>query len=501
MIALRVTFAAEATRPRAGWTGIGWTMSIGDSSRRLIAALAGLALGKLAAALLGAALVTASATASGWPAAARVRGASYANQRTVTLLTLLRGGATSHGLSTLGLLIPDLARQHPLVPEPGVFSALLGVYCTSRASCWAVGAYEPTSTTALNEVLHWNGSRWLRVFVPEPAGTGNGDANVLNSVRCVRATDCWAVGVYEKVQGVILGQALHWNGRKWFLASVPQSGGTTANSVTLLQDVVCPSAANCWAVGEFGTQGTQLVLRNEALHWNGRKWTRAGTPQPAGTAVDDVNQLLTIRCTSNTSCLAVGDYGSEGAKDILLNEALRWNGKHWSVLDVPDPGGTDTSGDTNRLAGLACSSSINCWAVGFYGPTGPVPSFSQVLHWNGSGWSQIAVPEPGGMASDASQELLFVACGSPVSCWAVGDFAPVGSRQVTVNLAMHWDGGMWSVVDTPDPAGVSTGDRNILSAVRCVSAGNCWAVGMARVPSGNDFAQVLHWGGSRWSVR
>jgi hypothetical protein len=457
---------------------------------------------RLAAMLLGAALLTASATASGLPAAARVHGAVARSQRTATLLALLDGGASSRRLSTLGLLIPGLPQRHPAVPEPGILSALQGVFCTSRASCWAVGTYQPTATTGRNEVLHWNGSRWARVSVAEPAGTGNGAANILNSVRCARVTDCWAVGLYEQGQGAIFGQALHWNGRKWLLASIPESGGTAVNSLTDLTDVTCPSTANCWAVGEFGTQGTQLVLRDDALHWNGRKWARVRTPQPAGTAVDDINQLISIRCTSNANCLTVGDYGTLGGSDILLNQALRWNGRTWSALAVPDPAGTDTSGYFHRLNGLACSSAGDCWAAGFYSPTtSEVPLFSQVLHWNGLSWSQITVPEPGGMASGASQELNFVTCGSAINCWAVGDFAPVGSSQVTANLAMHWDGGMWSVVDTPDPAGASSGDVNRLEAVRCVSAANCWAVGLANMSDGSDFGQALHWNGMRWSAR
>jgi hypothetical protein len=430
-----------------------------------------------------------------------VHGAGDRTQSIATLLGLLRGGASSDRLSTLGPLIPELAGQHPSVPEPGIASALLGVFCTSRSDCWAVGTYQPKTTTDLNLVLHWNGSRWRRSPVPDPAGTGNGDASALTSVRCARVTDCWAVGVYERMSGAIFSEALHWNGRRWSFARTPEVGGAAKDSITLLADVVCPSSVNCWAVGEFGNEGVQLHLRNEALHWNGKKWALAGTPEPAGTAIGDINELASVRCTSGTNCLAIGTYGTVLAQRDVLNQALRWNGRKWSSLSVPNPGGAGASGDTNGLHGLACTSADNCWAVGSFSSTASAGTLDQVLHWNGSTWSQIAVPEPGGSDGAASEDLFFATCSSPTNCWAVGEFAPVGSSQVTADLAVHWDGGMWSIVDTPDPAGVSSNDFNELAAVRCVSANNCWAVGLANVASAPDFAQLLHWDGTRWSAR
>jgi hypothetical protein len=179
---------------------------------------------------------------------------------------------------------------------------------------------------------------------------------------------------------------------------------------------------------------------------------------------------------------------------------MLWNGRKWSTLGVVSPGGTD-AGSFSDLAGLACSSASNCWAVGAYNSAASSARFNQVLHWNGSSWTQVDVPEPSGSADGASQELFFVACGSPVSCWAVGDFEPSGTSNVSANQAMHWDGGVWSVVDTPDPGGVSSGDRNELASVRCVSAASCWAVGLANMSGQPDFGQALHWDGTRWSVR
>jgi len=64
---------------------------------------------------------------------------------------------------------------------------------------------------------------------------------------------------------------------------------------------------------------------------------------------------------------------------------------------------------------------------------------------------------------------------------------------------MHWDGGTWSLADTPELGGTASGDVNNLDAVRCTSSANCWAVGVAKVSGGSFFGTALHWDGTVWS--
>jgi hypothetical protein len=120
-----------------------------------------------------------------------------------------------------------------------------------------------------------------------------------------------------------------------------------------------------------------------------------------------------------------------------------------------------------------------------------------MLHWNGTAWSVISDPQPAGTASGDLQELTFATCRSATDCWAVGYYASPGTSDL--NQAQHWDGGQWSVVPTPDPAGTASAD-NRLFAVRCVSHVNCWAVGAANISGQPVFGQILHWNGSAWMV-
>jgi hypothetical protein len=225
--------------------------------------------------------------------------------------------------------------------------------------------------------------------------------------------------------GAYLDEALHWNGTKWAMVATPAPGGILGGDTNELYGVACISSASCWAVGYFGSEGT---FANQALHRNGSRWSLVTTPDPAGTNGQAFNILGTVRCSSNSACLAVGYDGTAGGSGAELNESLRWNGKKWSVLTMPDPGGT-AAADSSELTGLACSSSASCWAAGSYGMLG---SLNQILHWNGRKWSRATVPDPGGTGADAENNLNSDACVSANDCWAVGSYAD-GITQPTSN--------------------------------------------------------------------
>jgi hypothetical protein len=70
-------------------------------------------------------------------------------------------------------------------------------------------------------------------------------------------------------------------------------------------------------------------IQNEALHWNGRRWSLVKTPNPGGTTLNRSNVLLGVRCTSASSCWAVGKQSTGGN---FHQEILFWNGGKWSVF-------------------------------------------------------------------------------------------------------------------------------------------------------------------------
>jgi len=384
-------------------------------------------------------------------------------------------------------------------------SELDGVFCTSAANCWAVGEQTINHAT-LNLVLHWTGKHWSSVTVPNPGGILNGDVNELLSVRCTSASNCWAVGDTQKLLHADLDEALHWNGKKWSAAPTPTPAGILSGDANRLDDVTCTSAASCWAVGTYGTTPPSTAVGlNQALHWNGKAWSLVSTPNPAGTSPDDGNALNSVRCASATDCWAGGTYGTITAISQLTehNQMLHWNGKKWAKVTVPNPEGTN-SGSVNVIEGLACTAAVNCWAAGLSGHISDDPStseiFNEMFHWNGKKWLNQVVPQPGGGAAGTDDALIGITCSAARNCWAVGSRSHTKAGSPTLNEALHWNGAKWSSVSTPNPGGTVMADTNVLNSARCTTAANCWAVGFSQTSTGQQTAERLHWTGKKWFV-
>jgi hypothetical protein len=391
---------------------------------------------------------------------------------------------------------------HPAVLAiSGTSRQLYGVYCASSKSCWAVGN-SSTQDVEKNQVLHWNGKRWGAVSVPNPAGTSGTAVNILNAVRCVSTSDCWAVGDASKNAKTYFAVALHWNGKRWTRVATPRPGGTKAEDVTGLSDSTCVSAKDCWAVGADGSESEPgLSLSNLILHWNGKRWSQAQhIPNPSSHG-HHINGLDAIRCLSATNCLADGQIyvAVTSTSTAILNEVLHWNGKKWTKQVVPNPGHTGAN-DVNLSFALACGSSTSCWAAGYYGSENPttLKNLNQILHWNGKKWTKSAVPNPGGTAVGDFNQLDGATCSSPKSCWAVGEYELIDSAKV--NEVLHWNGKKWTKVGAPNPAGSAMNTLNTLYAVRCVDGRDCWAVGTSEEPDQPNKDEILHWNGTRWSI-
>jgi hypothetical protein len=396
-----------------------------------------------------------------------------------------------------------LAPRAVLSPSvTAVASQLYGVFCTSKASCWAVGQRKQRSAE-VNEMLHWNGTSWRGVSVPSPSGTSTGATSELYAVRCLNAGNCWAMGATTKNNATYFAVALHWNGKRWSKQSVPQPGGKKVWDYTSLADSTCITAADCWAVGGYGYQyGDSLKGSNLVLHWNGKRWSKStGIPSPAGSGWGKESFLDAVRCVSATSCVADGELLKVTTGGLIfLNEALHWNGKRWSKQSVPQPGGT-ASGAQNALYGLACGSSTSCWGVGYYGTSKPTDqNRNEILRWNGTKWTTAQrIPDPGGSAgTEIYNQLDGATCSSARNCWAVGTYD--GSSTADLNEALRWNGTKWLLVKTPNPGGTAMGDSNTLEGVRCVSATDCWAVGAEQRADGSTENEILHWNGSKWKI-
>jgi hypothetical protein len=232
--------------------------------------------------------------------------------------------------------------------------------------------------------------------------------------------------------------------------------------------------------------GTKEVTADRPLaeQWNGTAWSNVAIPVPADTGQASFSGVDDL---SSTSAWAVGDWEETGStmENTLIEH---WNGTAWSIVPSPNPGGT-TSGSDSELTSIAGTGPDDLWAAGSFDIGG---AFNAVLleHWNGTAWSAVAPPD-----EDGEEFATAVTAVSSTDVWVVGD---EGFDQAT--LADRWNGTTWTVTSTPTLQ--TTDSTNFLTGVSADGADNIWASGYEGNVNDANFAQpyMLHWNGTAWTL-
>ena len=295
--------------------------------------------------------------------------------------------------------------QTPPNPASASSSELVGDACPSATWCGAVGfSVQSGVHRALAE--RWNGSEWSVQTTPEPSGATSSE---LEAISCSSSASCTAVGHYttSSLSGTLIE---YWNGTSWAVQTSPNPSGATSSS---LLGVSCVSSSVCIAVGDYYNASEVRLSLAEA--WNGVSWTVQPVPNRTGATK---NILLGISCSASTSCSAVGgDYPSGGGPQETLVE--HWNGVEWIIQTSANPSGSTAT----VLHGISCISSTSCMAVGDYVSSGSNLTLAE--SWNGSSWTIKSTPNPTGAIFSA---LWSVACTSSTECYAPGYYeVTVGS--------------------------------------------------------------------------
>lgn len=324
------------------------------------------------------------------------------------------------------------------LPSGATTADVTGVSCTSAADCEAVMNYNQSAPAA--EV--WNGSSWTAQTM-----TGVYEFSYPESVSCGSATSCMAAG-YAVTNTSVLPDAEVWNGTSWAEAYPIQFDGQ-------LFGVSCPSATSCVAVGYASTDaGSEPSVEK----WNGRTWKVESIPEPTeyGTGT-----LSAVSCVTGADCVAVGETGLSGAPQIL---AYRWDGTSWTQQTMPAPAGATDA----QLNGVSCTSASLCTAVGNDITSGGGGVVAE--HWNGSTWAVQDLPLPAGTGSSSLASISCVAA----RCTAAGLYVYAKSKGYASRhpLAEFFNGTSWKVLATAAPA-----DHQFFTAISCVAASTCTAVG------------------------
>jgi hypothetical protein len=321
-------------------------------------------------------------------------------------------------------------------------SQLNSVAAISPHEAWAAGYFGTLYHPAKALVLHWNGTKWSSVRVPDPR------ALRAAGVAASAANDVWLFGGNNKI--------LRWNGHKWLrmpgLAPVSESQPSYAPA----KGAVVLSESDVWLLGGI-TQGGTGAVSTAVSHWNGRRWRTWSVPRIAGTGL---------------SAVSATDAWLVGAKRLGIKEpiaATRWTGKSWVAVPMRHPDEYYYQPDVIMASPSDVWLSTDDAAAGGQGFQRP----SLILHWTRrGGWSE---SQPGSLAPDGPS-----------------GFVTDGAGGVWDGPSADWTGHSWFTASVGASL-LPFVDYQISDLARIANGTQLWGVGAATTIHGQTSALIARY--------
>lgn len=283
-----------------------------------------------------------------------------------------------------------------------------------------------------------------------------------------RLAACVLVGAVSLVAtGGVAGAGGVWG----MAVEVPGSGALNVGGNAQINSISCLSAGNCSAIGGYSTSATvtQAFVATETKGvWGSAEVVPGFAALNAGGAIGDV---LTISCSSPGNCAAGGSYSDSGGNPhaFVVTEV---KGVWGTAIEVPGFAQLGTGGLPGELISLSCPSDGNCSGGGLYGDESSAAQGFVVSEVDGT-WSQaIEVPGLGALNAGNVASVLSVSCGSPGDCSAGGEYTDAtGAVQAFV---VNESAGAWgNAIELPGTAALNVGGEAFVVSVSCTASGVC----------------------------
>jgi hypothetical protein len=263
-------------------------------------------------------------------------------------------GSLFAAIGTLAAAMPSRAADAPAwqidakvhYGTSGNASGYSAVIAPGKNDAWAFGGTNPGGPSS-PEAEHWNGSRWLAS--PLPAGL-NG---FIVAAAASSASNVWAVGN---------GYALRWDGVRWSVAKIWNTGGQVTSVAVISRDDV-------WVFGSSSFSGQANL---GTWHYDGRRWAPvSGAAGGAG--------------IYRASAVSEGDIWAITAS-ARGGSVVHYNGTEWQ--DVP---AADALLSNAQLNDVLAVSWHNVWVSGTT-PADAADGHLVLAHWNGKCWRRFVAP-------------------------------------------------------------------------------------------------------------
>jgi trypsin len=386
----------------------------------------------------------------------------------------------------------------PAGVDPTQGMTLNSMSCPSAGICTVAGSTGGIYSEPLLEML--SGGSWSDTGPPLPPDAyPYNQTAFLTSVSCADTSTCVAIGQYEDANtsaGLIETGA----GGNWAATRAPVPPGVTGDPYATLNTVTCVSATSCVALGTYNpSAGFDGMIDT----FNGQGWSSVPAPLPAdASATDPEAYLVHLSCPTFASCVAAGSYADASGDTKGVIESYH-NGS-WTPTVLPLPADAATSGQFDPVQGLACPAAGSCVAAGNYETSTGIHGFLAQL--SGGTWSTVEAPLPAD-ASPGDPGVDFGSFSSqggtsPVACSASGPCVAVGWYYSNSNihrpLIEQLTGGTWAAVQAPLPPGY-VGGSGYLNSAECPSAGTC-IVGGSATANGNTTGLVDALANGNWTA-
>lgn len=271
---------------------------------------------------------------------------------------------------------------------------------------FALGQAEDPWSGELPAVLRKVGDKWVRLPAPDKTNY------LLYGMAVGGPNSVWVVGVGNADARDTTPLLLHWNGRTWTEVKGPDVPAGQFGEVKIAPD------GALWVAGwaRIGDREPGVVYR-----YAGGKW------QPLTAGLEDSINGNVLAVFSNTDAW------------LGLNAGLaHWDGKTWTYVgNVPTDGSVIPTAMVNQ-------GSKNIWLTGVqHSGTGDHP---MVMRYDGKAWSSVKVP-------DTSGQLYDIAFWNDRPIAVGERFVDDGNHFSNYPLALRYDGSKFVTTAVPTPAG------------------------------------------------
>jgi hypothetical protein len=250
----------------------------------------------------------------------------------------------------------------PSFSDPNLTVEAFGLSCPAPGWCVQVGSFRDPSDNLQGFLDTLSGGSWTSTQAPLPAGTPANPGLDLFAASCSAVGSCVAVGPYNSMSNNVIDELAGgtWTATK---APLPNNAGGTSE----IFSVSCPpNGATCVGVGDYQDSG--FKSQNAAWSISSNSTTATEVPTPPDVTANPQASLNDVSCPVAGWCEAVGEYDSATVPQGTT-EAAVYSGGTWTAQQPPGVSAADTGGA--YMNNVACSWPGSCAATGTLVQPGP----------------------------------------------------------------------------------------------------------------------------------